>query len=267
MRLWKDRRRPMFEGSWGCSARCVKAIVEAVVRREQGEAQAGESDGRHSHRVPLGLVLLAQGWITHPQLQHALAVQKREGTGRIGRWLMAECGLKEERVTRALSVQWGCPVLPMDGFDPAAMALAAPKFLIERLGIMPVRTAAGRILYLAFADRPDASAALAMGRMSGLTVESGLVDEAELKEARRRLFECKFVEAVVEDAADIEDLSTAIAATLSKLQPMASRLVRVHEFFWLRMWLERGAMGVGDGGIPATPEDVADRIYSIRTGH
>jgi hypothetical protein len=255
----------MFEGSWGCSARCVKAVVDAVVRREQGEAQAGDGEGWHSHRVPLGLVLLAQGWITHPQLQHALAVQKRAGTGRIGRWLMDECGLKEERVTRALSVQWGCPVLPMDGFDPAAMALAAPKFLIERLGMLPVRIAAGRLLYLAFADRPNASAALAMGRMSGLTVESGLVDEAELKEARRRLFECVFVDVETEEVANSEQLSTAIAATLSKLQPMASRLVRVHQFYWLRMWLERGAMGAGDGGIPVTAEDVADRIYSLES--
>ena len=31
--------------------------------------------------------MLAQGWITHPQLQKALELQRANGTGRIGDWL------------------------------------------------------------------------------------------------------------------------------------------------------------------------------------
>ena len=65
--------------------------------------------------MPLGLVLLAQGWITHPQLQAALEAQKASGQGRIGDWLQQSCGLPEERVTRGLGVQWSCPVLALDG--------------------------------------------------------------------------------------------------------------------------------------------------------
>jgi hypothetical protein len=264
---WKDRRRPIFERSWGCSARCVKALVRAAVRREQGEGHAGDDQARHNHRVPLGLVLLAQGWITQPQLQHALAVQRRAGSGRIGHWLIEECGVPEERVTRALSVQWRCPVLQMDGFDPAKMALALPRVLVERLQVVPLRIAAERILYLAFEDKLDASVAFAMERMSGLKVESGLVDGTLLGAARQSLLGFDFVDAVHEYVEDAETMSESIAAALSKIQPKASRLVRVHQFYWLRMWLESGAMGAGEGGIPTTREDVADRIYRVGLEH
>jgi hypothetical protein len=209
--------------------------------------------------------LLAQGLITQPQLQHALDAQRRAGRGRIGSWLVAECGLKEERVTRALGLQWNCPVLPMEGFDPAAMALLAPRELVKRVGMLPLRIAGGRILYLAFEDQMDASAAFAMERMSGLKVESGLVDGGQLKTAWRRLRECDFVDAAFEQVPDIESMSGKITLALGKLQPRASRLVRVHQFYWLRMWLETGAMSTRDGGIPATKEDVVDRVYSVGT--
>jgi hypothetical protein len=228
-----------------------------------GDGTVLEEHRQHHHRVPLGLVLLAQGWITHPQLQHALAVQRRAGSGRIGRWLIDECGLKEECVTRALGLQWSCPVLPMEGFNPGEMALLAPRVLVERLGMVPLRIAGERILYLAFEDQLDASAAFAMERMNGLKVESGLVDGEQLKAARQRLCECAFVEATVEPVAQIESMVEKMTSALAKMQPRASRLVRVHQFYWLRMWLETGAMSTRDGGVPATRDDVVDRIYPL----
>jgi hypothetical protein len=176
---------------------------------------------------------------------------------------MDESGLDPSCVTRGLGVQWGCPVLSLDGFDPAAMALAVPKLLVEQLGILPVRVAGARILYLALADRRDASAAFAMARMSKLKVESGLVDEVHWRAAQRSLCECDCVDAAFEQVANVEALPAAIASAISRLQPRASRLVRIHQFYWLRMWLESAAMSAHDGGVPATREDVMDRLYSV----
>jgi hypothetical protein len=56
----------------------------------------------------------------------------------------------------------------------------------------------------------------------------------------------------------------SIASVLGRVRPRASRLVRVHQFYWLRMWLETGAMGAGDGGIPRSREDVLDGIYILQ---
>ena len=72
---WRNRRRPIFEAQWGCSGRCVLAMVQAAVRRELGDGTASSATP-HRHRLPLGLLMLAQGWITHPQLQKALAAQR-----------------------------------------------------------------------------------------------------------------------------------------------------------------------------------------------
>jgi hypothetical protein len=216
----------------------------------------------HRHRVPLGLVLLSQGWVTHPQLQHALAVQKRAGKGRIGSWLIAECGVKEEHIKRGLGMQWNCPVLSVEGFDPEPMALLAPRVLIERLGMLPLRVVKDR-MYLAFEDRLDASAALAMQRMSGIKVESGLADGLELKWARQRLFHSEFIDARFDQVGNIDSLTRRMALALVKLQPRAAQLVRVHQFYWLRMWLETGSMSTRDGGVPTKREDVVDRVYSL----
>jgi len=259
----KDRRRPIFERDWGCSPACIATIVETAVRRELGEQRRATGEQPHRHRMPLGLILLQQGRITHAQLQRALDLQRGAGTGLIGRWLIEQGGLQQDCVTHALGLQWGCPVLSLDGFDPGAMALTAPRLLVERLGMLPLRVAGERILYLAFAGRPDAAAAFALERMSGLKVQCALVDDAQWQAAHERLCASGFVDAAFHPVRDTESMAKAIAVTLGKVRPISSRLVRVHRFFWLRMWMETGAMSGRDGGIPSAREDVADQLYEL----
>lgn len=259
----KDRRRPVFEGRWGCSRQCLEVMARTAVRRELGEAAAGEQTIAHRHRMPLGLILLAHGWITEAQLLRALELQRCAQRGRIGEWLIKECGLDESCVLRALGMQWGCPLLSMKGFDAQAMALAAPRLLVEETGMLPLRIAAERTLYLAFAERPDSAMALAMKLMSGLRVESGLVEKQDWRQASARLAGCEFVDATFERVSNMELLPGRIAAAVNNVQPKASRLVRVRSFYWLRMWLESGAMLHRDGGLPRTKEDVMDRLYSV----
>jgi hypothetical protein len=258
---WRNRRRPIFEAQWGCSGRCVLAMVRTAVRRELGDGAL--SPTLHRHRVPLGLLMLAQGWITHPQLQKALAAQRENGWGRIGEWLMSECGLEPEQVVRGLSMQWGCPVLTTEGFSPEAMALVIPKVLVEKFGLLPLRVAGSRILYLGFADRLDASAAFATEQMMELKVESGVVEGASFEAARHRLLACDGVEAKLETAEDNDAMAARITAILEQKQPIASRLVRLHQYYWLRMWLESGALG-RTGNLPVTSEDVKDYVFTIR---
>jgi hypothetical protein len=258
----KDRRRPLFEGSWSCSGQCATALVVSAIRREMPEAGGADVE-QHRHRVPLGLILLAKGWITQSQLRHALDAQQRAGVHPLGQWLIEECGIPQQHIARGLGMQWGCPVLTMEGFDPETMVLAMPKLLIEALGIVPIRIARDRVLYLGCVGQPDPAAALAIERMSGLKVVSGLIDSAQQKSAQQRLSVCACVDAAFEHAPDFESMSRRIASTLVTAQPRASCLVRVHQFFWLRMWLEAGSMSTPTGGFLRTREDVADRIFTL----
>ena len=93
----------------------MRALVENAVERELGDGTPLEPK-QHKHRIPIGLLMLSQGWITQEQLRRALDAQREAGgKARIGKWLMQQCNLSEEQVTRALSMQWGCPVLSFSG--------------------------------------------------------------------------------------------------------------------------------------------------------
>ncbi len=104
LHLFRSRTTPVFEGGWTCSASCTRARAAAAVRRElEGRQTAPEV---HRHRIPLGLTMLEQGWITAGQLRRALDAQKAAGGGRLGHWLIHQQGVSEKLVTRALGLQW-----------------------------------------------------------------------------------------------------------------------------------------------------------------
>ena len=67
------------------------------------------------------------------------------------------------------------------------MALVMPKLFVEKFGLLPLRVAGSRILYLGFADRLDASAAFATEQMTELKVESGVVEGAQFEAATKEV--------------------------------------------------------------------------------
>lgn len=259
---WKSKRHPMFEERWACSGKCLLAMVNAAVAREAGDGRRDGVEVQHQHRVPLGLVMLAQGWITHPQLQKALEAQRSGSVGRIGDLLVSECGLEAEWVTRGLSVQWGCPVLTTDGFSPKAMALALPRVFIEKFGILPLKIAGLKILYVGFEDHLDASSAFAVEQMSGLRAESGVVVEDRFREARERLLSCEFAPVTEYRVPDRDTLAAAMAAIIERKATVASRLVRLRQFYWLRAWAVGGRYSRG-GNLPAKAGDATDHLFTI----
>lgn len=258
---WRNRRRPIFEAQWGCSGRCVLAMVRHAIRREAGSGLTVAAP-RHSHRLPLGLLMLSEGWISHEQLQTALALQREQG-GRIGDCMVQACGVERELVTRGLSLQWSCPVLTSRSFEPSAMSLVAPHPLMEEFGFLPLRAAGNRLLYLGFEQSLDASVALALQHMTGLTCESGLVETAEYQQSRNALLQQPSIPSTVETVSDPESLAGRITALLEQRQPKASRLVRVHHYLWLRLWLE-GSAGIPQAASPQNLEEMQDYLFYFK---
>jgi len=234
LHLWRSRQAPVFEGGWSCSTACTAARVASAVRRElDGRAVAQEI---HRHRIPLGLVMLEQGWITSGQLRQALDAQRVAGAGRLGHWLERQQGVSEQLVTRALGLQWSCPVMPLEFHDAEALAVLVPRLFVDAFGALPLRMAAGKLLYLGFEDRLDPILALAVERMSGLRVESGLVAESQFGPAHTRMLSAKFSAVELIEAVSEQAVARALAKSIEQARPVASRLVRVHDCLWLRMW-------------------------------
>jgi hypothetical protein len=236
LHLWRSRQAPVFEGGWSCSAACTTARVAASARRElDGRGRALES---HRHRIPLGLMMLEQGWISTLQLRHALEAQRMTGSMRLGYWLVNRGGVSEQLVTRALGLQWSCPVLGVEFHDAEALAVLLPRLFVEAFGALPLRVAAGKLVYLGFEDRLDPVVALGIERMSGLRVESGLVEESLFGPAHARLLSANFPYVERIEAASEPALVHALAGAIERARPVESRLVRVHDCLWLRMWRE-----------------------------
>lgn len=232
LHLWRRRRVPVVEGGWLCSRACTRARVEDLLRREQAEARPVAT---HRHRVPIGLVLLTQGWITHEQLKKALKAQRGGSRMRLGEWLVEHCGLSEARLTQALGLQWSCPVFSLEQHGGLPVTVI-PRLLPESFGFVPLRVTTAGTLYLAFEDRIDHSLALALERMTRLRVETGLLSSSEFQMAQKRMRQSRFPRARMIEAGSLDLLAEAFTGRIEEDKPVEARLVRMRDLFWLRLW-------------------------------
>ena len=242
IRIWRNRSAPIFEGGWCCSEACTAAQMEAAVIRELDAW--GSAQENHRHRIPLGLAMLELGWITHAELRAALAAQRTAGSGRLGHWLMRQKSASEEQVTRALGLQWSCPVLTMELPEPDELTPLVPRFFVDAFGALPLRVSAGGMMYLGFEDRPDPALALAVERVSGLRVESGIVEESRFRPAQTRMLAAHFPSVELIETASSATVSATLMKAVERARPVEARLARVHDCLWLRMWMhpQRGPL-------------------------
>ncbi len=253
LHLFRKRSTPVFQGGWTCSPECTEARVQWALGRER-RAPAHEI---HRHRIPLGLLMLEQGWITRRQLHDALQAQRAAGSGRLGDWLVRQRATDEATLTRALGLQWSCPVLANEAYDPVALTSVVPRLFLDAFGALPLRIAAGKLLYLGFEQCLDPVLAFAVGSMTGLRVESGIVCSSQFRPALDRLLGEKFPEAQLAEAVSEVPAAHLLARSIERFQPMNSKMVRMHNFMWLRMWRSREA-----DSVPSS-DSVVDVLCSI----
>src|SRR4051812_44090280 len=108
------------------------------------------------------------------------------------------------------------------------MSLSAPKILLEQVGMVPIKIVGKRTLYVGFEDSLDEPASVALERMNGLEVQAGLVEREALRVARESLSASQSVESRVERVSSTSQVSVEVTGELSRVQPRASSLVRIH---------------------------------------
>ena len=234
LQLFRSRDSPRFEEKWACSSICMEQIVTGAVR-SQIESWEPVSGGR-ALRMPLGLILLSRGWISHRELQEALAAQRRAQNGRIGEWLRRLHGVPEETITKALGIQWNCAVLPsgMQGLELTRSLI--PAFLRKRYGLALLRQGPDRTLYLAGKYRAEYAAARAMEHMLREPVHAAFLEDSVWNSANADATDTTEVHLPGRDG-----VVACIAEWMERSRPTDGRLVRVHDHLWLRIWLRGGA--------------------------
>ncbi len=261
----RSRTRPVFEGRWCCGPACLQARIAVAVRREVRREPVQRV---HRHRIPLGLLLLAAGAVSQEDLKHALEIQ--QGTGeRMGQILTRECGVSEQSVSEGLATQWGCPVWSVGG-SLAGMAAVAPRIVLQQCGMLPLRVfrehrtnpqgfARENRLAVAFANAIDPQVVFALRWMHDLTIDAGVAPQKQWAEAQERMLQAEGVPVEEIECADVPEMEQAIVRNLRRLQPVESRWARVHDLFWLRIWLEPAALLGGARQV----EDVMDFVYRL----
>ena len=217
--------------------------VFSAKQRIERELNARESGGMamHAHRVPLGLLLLSLGSITEAELQTALEQQRKARKGRIGDWLRQQTGLTEKEITRALAMQWNCPVFDLAAYRPLPADI--PRELIEAYRLLPIPARSRGVLYLAFDLGTDPVASFAVRHITGLRVQAGLAAENVFREAWTRALAVQVRAASVVRARTKDELMDAVASVLRDQDVSDARIARLHRHFWLRVFAANGAAG------------------------
>ncbi|MGB9417921.1 MAG: hypothetical protein WCB58_16505 [Acidobacteriaceae bacterium] len=207
-------------------------------------------------RMPLGLILLSRGWISHRELQEALAAQRRAQNGRIGEWLRRLHGVSEETITKALGIQWNCAVLPLGIQGLELTRPLIPAFLRKRYGLALLRQGSDRTLYLAGKHRAEHAAARAMEHMLREPVHAAFLEDSVWNSANAEAADTTEVHLPGRDG-----VAACIAEWMERSRPTHGRLVRVHDHLWLRIWLRGGArhpMRTRDIVLPLRSPDTQD---------
>jgi hypothetical protein len=205
------------------------------VRRELSGWAAVQSP--HRHRIPLGLLMLEKGWINSQQLRRALNAQTEAGGRRVGEWLIEQGATDEATVSRALAAQWGCPVLPVSERRWQRTSLV-PRLLLEKFGVLLVEVPERAILYLGFEQNVDTALAFSIEKMTGVRTECGIVPTSAFTSASRLSLTAEFPGIQMAEAVSPSAAAQVLAKTIERNQPVQSKLVRSHEWLWLRMFLE-----------------------------
>ncbi len=223
-----------LHGTWYCAPECLELALAAHYRRL---GRRSKKEDIPAHRVPLGLILLAKGWLTSAQLRAALQAQQIAGHGRIGEWLVETGVTSEDKVTAALAQQWGCPVYPMDSCSELRWADMIPLALLEAFRIVPVYyVASTRALHIAFCDGVDHSILYRLEQMLDCRTEPCLLASSVMQRLLERVRERnRSNEITFERVSDAAEMARITRSYVINLSAADTRIIDCGEQVWVRL--------------------------------
>lgn len=230
-----------FEGRWYCSRGCLETILGG---RVHALLSGFQQDRPRAHRVPLGLLLLRSGAISHAQLREAIRLQRAAGQRRLGDWLQQIADLSAQQLTAALAQQWGCPVFPLDNQAvPASWCDLIPLPVLESAAAVPAHAAAdARTLHIAFSDHVDHTLLYAVEQMLSCRTFACAAPEpavhAQLDQFRRA---ASGSETVFDTVRESPEMTWTICNYAAELNAASLTVARAGSFVWVRFFRDRSA--------------------------
>jgi len=216
------------------------------------------------NRIPLGLLMVARGKLTYHEVRAALEAQRRARYGKIGEWIEKLGFATEQEVTKALALQWGCPVA--SSFDPSTIESPGriPLPILEAFQMLPLNhVASTNTLYLAFGERVDHAALYAIEKILACRTQpcvAGRKSIARHLESMRQLSRPSDVEfGPMNDLAEMARIASSYTARLS---PDQVRLSRIGRFIWLRLDVRTN---LGPNAVPRARSITTNLVFRLPT--
>ena len=230
---WLRRHKGTFlHGDFYCGPECL----QTALLRQIARLRLASVPPQPSNRIPLGLLMVARGKLTHLEVRAALEAQRRARYGKIGEWFEKLGFATEEDVTAALALQWGCPVA--SSFDPATVNSPGeiPLPVLEAFQMLPLHYAPStNTLYLAFGERVDHAALYAIERIlecRTLPCVAGRKTVARQLEQMRQQNRPQDVEF---STCDLGEMGRITSSYVTRISPETVRLSRIGRFIWLHL--------------------------------
>jgi hypothetical protein len=231
--MWHGRNGFFLQGLFYCQPQCLEAALAVQLQRLEALAPAPPPPSR----IPLGLLMVARGRLTHEQVVAALAAQESAGSGKIGDWFEKLGFATEQEVTSALGLQWGCPVAA--SFDPGAVTPFGriPLAILEAFQMLPLRHAhSTNTLYLVFGERVDHAALYAIEKILDCQTQPCVAERKTVaRELERMRQQSRPDEVEFGPMRDIAEMSRIGASYMARLGADDARVGRVGPFIWLRL--------------------------------
>jgi len=234
---WRRRSSGvLLDGRWYCGSSCASGVLSF---RVQNLISGFVPPQPRTHRLPIGLLLVNRGIISHAQLQEVLRLQRESRCGRLGNWLLQLGYVSDIQLVAALGQQWGCPVFPLTS-QPVSSVLPslAPFALFENARAVPVHVSAdGRFLHVAFCERIDHTLLYALEQMLGVRTVGCVATEASVLSALEALSPLAPREEVSFDTLrDPREITSTISSYAAELRAHKLILVRAASFLWTRFF-------------------------------
>lgn len=232
LRIHSRRHQVRFHGIPYCANDCLERALLA-----RAETVPTQVLPRESHRVPLGLLLLARRHLTDAQLRSALDAQRVARSGRIGEWLQQMGFANEGQITAALACQWSCPVLqPKTETVTPVLLPEIPLALLNAFRMVPVSfVAATATLHMAFADRIDYSVLYAIEQMLECRTQPCLVSSGMLESGLEAARYHSANDIIFERVSGASEWARIICNYAVRITAQNLRLTSCRPYSWVRM--------------------------------
>jgi hypothetical protein len=229
-------RQFYFGNLWCCSPECFQAAVWHALCRAIIEPKRSRP---HRHRLPLGLLLLADGLIDHDAIRDALELQRTHQTGRIGDWLQKLGVVTEQQVTDAVARQWSCAVYPLQaGITRRNDSDLVPYPILKSLRMLPVHhNVQTQTLHVAFCDRVDYPALHVIEQMLGVVTVPCIARESQIQSALEGMIDrLPPFQQVFNETYETHEMAKICRTHFVQAEGKNSKVLRCGDYLWVRIF-------------------------------